>query len=103
LVGDLSEVITAFAVLGILVLIMRWTFRPSRPRGSGPLLDASDSSELGLLDVVATGLQRQVALGVRAALTEAGIRSSISRRRNGDVDVLVFHADADRARRVLKG
>jgi hypothetical protein len=37
----------------------------------------------------------------RAALGDAGIRSSMSRRRDGAMDVLVFHGDVDRARNVL--
>jgi hypothetical protein len=101
--GDLSAMITAFIVLGALALLMRWIFRPSRPHGSGPLLDASDSTELGLLDVIATALPRQAAMDIRAALGDAGIRSSMSRRRNGNLDVLVFHTDADRARELLHG
>ncbi len=80
---------------------MRWIFKPSRPRGTRPLVDAGDSSELGLLDVVAVGLARPAALSARATLGEAGIRSSMSRRRNGSVDVLVFHSDAERARQLL--
>jgi hypothetical protein len=34
-------------------------------------------------------------------LGEAGIRSSMSRRRDGLLDVLVFHRDADSARILL--
>jgi hypothetical protein len=34
-------------------------------------------------------------------LSAAGIRSSVSARRDGTVDVLVFRADADRARILL--
>ncbi len=94
--------IIAFIVVGVLVLLMRWIFRPSHPRGSGPLIDAGDSVELGLLDVVATALPRTAAMRARAALGDAGIRSSMSRRRNGNLDVLVFRADADRARDLLR-
>jgi hypothetical protein len=93
--------ITAFIVVGLLALVMRWIFRPSHPRGSGPLIDASDSPELGLLDVVATELPRQAAMEARALLGEAGIRSTMSRRRSGQLDVLVFRSDADRARQLL--
>jgi hypothetical protein len=101
--GDLSAMITAFIVIGLLALLMRWIFRPSHPRGSGPLVDAGDSPELGLLDVIATALPRQAAMELRAALGDAGIRSSMSRRRNGSLDVLVFHADAERARQLRHG
>ena len=34
-------------------------------------------------------------------LGEAGIRSSMSKRRDGMLDVLVFHGDADAARILL--
>ena len=37
----------------------------------------------------------------RATLGEADIRSSMSKRRDGLLDVLVFHGDADRARLLL--
>jgi hypothetical protein len=100
--NDLSSMIIAVVVIGGLILIMRWIFKPSHPRGSGRLIDASDSAELGLLDVVATALPREAAMHARAALGDAGIRSSMSRRRNGNLDVLVFRADAERARELLR-
>jgi ABC-type tungstate transport system permease subunit len=84
----------------LLLLAMRWTFKPSRPRYGRPV-DAADSTDLGMLDVVASDLSRPDAMIVRARLGEAGIRTSLSRRRNGDVDVLVFHDDTARARALL--
>jgi hypothetical protein len=100
--NDVSGIVTAFVVVGFLALLMRWIFKPSRPRGTRSPVDASESSELGLLDVVAVGLARPAALAARATLGDAGIRSSMSRRRNGRLDVLVFHADAERARDLLR-
>jgi hypothetical protein len=47
-------------------------------------------------------LDRQTALERRAVLGEAGIRSSMSKRRDGRLDVLVFHGDANRARTLLR-
>ena len=38
---------------------------------------------------------------VERLLQDAGIRSSSSKRRDGRLDVLVFHADADAARLIL--
>jgi hypothetical protein len=99
--NDVSALLVAVVVTGFLVLLMRWIFKPSRPRGSGPLIDAHNSSELGLLDVVAAGLPRPSALALRARLGDAGIRSSMSRTRSGALDVLVFHADVERARKLL--
>ena len=81
--------------------LMRWVFRPSHRSGPTPRVDASDSPELGLLTVVATNLSRAAALRARATLGDAGLRSSMSRRRDGNLDVLVFHADAEQARGLL--
>jgi hypothetical protein len=98
--NDPSAGIIAVLVVCLLALILRWVFRPSRPR-TGPLVDASDARELGLLTVVATKVARPEAMRQRAQLGDAGIRSSMSRRKDGTVDVLVFHGDVDRARAVL--
>jgi hypothetical protein len=46
-------------------------------------------------------LARAEALALRAVLGDADIRSSMSARRDGQFDVLVFRADEDRARAVL--
>lgn len=98
---DLSAMIIALVACGGLGLIMRWAFRPSHRSAGMPLVDASDSAELGLLEVVATGLPRPAAMEIRATLGDAGIRSSMSRRRDGELDVLVFRTDLDRARALL--
>lgn len=91
------------AILAVLLLalILRWVFKPSRPRQGHRPVDASDSPNLGLLTVVVSGLDRQDAMLRRATLGEADIRSSMSKRRDGLLDVLVFHGDADRARLLL--
>jgi hypothetical protein len=95
---DASALLVALLVVLALGLVLRWVFRPSRPRQGGRPVDAAESPDLGLLTVVAPGLARQDALRQRARLQEAGIRSSMSRRRDGRFDVLVFHADAGAAR-----
>lgn len=91
----------ALVVLLLLTLVMRWVFRPSRPRAAVRPPDAADSPNLGLLTVILSGLDRQEALARRATLGESQIRSSMSRRRDGAYDVLVFHGDANRARILL--
>lgn len=98
--NDPSSGLIALVAIGLMAVIMRWVFRPSRPR-TGPLVDASDARELGLLTVIATGVARPEAMRQRARLGDAGIRSSMSRRRDGTVDVLVFHRDVDQARALL--
>ncbi|MFN2518532.1 MAG: hypothetical protein ABR604_05720 [Jatrophihabitantaceae bacterium] len=98
---DISAELTALVAVGVLVLTTRWVFRSSRPRSGRPV-DASDSPQLGLLTVVVSGVPRRDALRHRAVLGESDIRSSMSRRGDGTMDVLVFHADADRARILLE-
>ena len=96
-----SALVVVILVVCVLGLITRWVFKPSRPR-TGPVVDATESTDLGMLDVLAADLSRADAMSLRAVLGDAGIRSSISRRRNGDVDVLVFRDDLPRARELLR-
>jgi hypothetical protein len=98
---DPSAVLIAVGVVFLLSFVLRWVFRPSRPRPATRPPDAADSAELGLLTVIVAGVDRNEALRRRAALGDAGIRSSMSRRRDGNFDVLVFHADVNAARIVL--
>jgi hypothetical protein len=99
--GDLSDLVTALVALAVLALLMKWIFTPSHRSGGYGLIDASDSADLGLLRVIATNLPRATAMELRATLGEAGLRSSMSRRRDGTHDVLVFDADVARARELL--
>jgi hypothetical protein len=96
-----SAALIAVAVILLLALIMRWVFKPARPRSPELPVDASKSPNLGLLTVVASGVSRHEAMRRRATLGEAGIRSSMSRRRDGRHDILVFNADAETARLLL--
>jgi hypothetical protein len=99
--NDPSAVLIAIGAVLVLALVMRWVFRPSFPRRGRLPVDAAASSSLGLLTVICAGVDRPEALRRRAVLGEAGIRSSMSRRRDGMLDVLVFHGDADSARILL--
>ena len=98
--ADLPTVLILLVVVGLLLVVMRWTFRPSRARRGRPI-DAADSADLGMLDVIVADVPRAEAMQLRAKLGEAGIRTSMSRRRNGDMDVLVFKDDAEAARALL--
>jgi len=100
--ADLPTLLILIVVLALLLFVMRWTFRPSRARQGRPV-DAADSADLGMLDVIVADVPRAEALQLRAKLGEAGIRTSMSRRRNGDMDVLVFKDDAEAARTLLSG
>lgn len=95
------DAVLAVLVILALALVMRWIFKPSRPGAARLPVDASESPDLGLLTVVATGVNRHDAMLRRAKLGDAGIRSSMSKRRDGTHDILVFNADADRARLLL--
>jgi hypothetical protein len=97
---DISAEITALIAVCVLALVTRWVFSSSRRRSGRPA-DAAVSAELGLLTVVVSGVPRAEALHHRAVLGESSIRSSMSRRQDGTMDVLVFRADADRARILL--
>lgn len=99
--NDPSAVLIALGVVLVLALVLRWVFRPSRPRQIRRPPDAADSPDLGLLTVIVSGVARSDALRRRAVLGDAGIRSSMSKRRDGTLDVLVFHGDADAARILL--
>ena len=99
--SSLGPLVVALVVVGLLILVTRWVFRPSRPNvipRRPP--DASDGA-IGLLTVVLSGVPKPDVDARRALLTAAGIRSSVSNRRDGTVDVLVFAADAEKARIVL--
>jgi hypothetical protein len=99
--NDPSAVLTALGAVFLLALVLRWVFRPSRPRQTSRPVDASESPNLGLLTVIVSGVDRAEAMRRRAVLGDAGIRSSMSKRRDGTLDVLVFHGDADAARILL--
>ena len=95
--GDLPTLLFAVLVLVALTVLMRWVFKPSRPRQRAVPMDAAP----GLLESVATGVRRGDALALRATLGDADIRSSMSTRRDGTVDVMVFRDDVERARALL--
>jgi hypothetical protein len=94
--------VLALVVVAALGLVTRWVFKPSRKRKAMPPVNATDAQELGLLCVIAT-VDRSEAQPRRAQLGAAGIRSSASKRDDGRMDILVFHADVNQARRLLEG
>jgi hypothetical protein len=98
--NDVSALVTALIAVCAIGFVMRWVFQSGRPHHGVPV-DAAASGDLGMLDVVAAGRTRQEALLLRATLGQAGIRSSMSRRHDGNLDVLVFHDDVERARALL--
>ncbi len=97
LVGPL----VAVAALGVLVRLCRWVFSTSaRDERTAARLRASRSrGDYGLLVPVATVRTSADAVLLREVLTQAGIRGTVA---DGEVEgervVLVFRADAERAR-----
>ena len=65
--ADVSALVVVILVVCVLSLITRWVFKPSRPR-TGPVVDATESTDLGMLDVLAADLSRADAMSLRAVL-----------------------------------
>ena len=94
-VTGLVALITAFAVVAFLALLLRWTY--GNGRISGPAPDGK-SSDFGLLHEVAVASSAGDANALRALLSDANIRSTTTDAGRGRVRVLVFAADLERAR-----
>ena len=105
-ISEPLALLVAFTVVGVLGLVLRWVFKPSHPRVAGTgLIDATEAARagtLGMLTVAVAAQPRARGLQLRNTLANAGVRSSLSRRQDGRVDLLVFRDDADRARQLLQ-
>ncbi len=97
---DLGTLVWAAGILAVLMLAMRWVFKPSRPRTGRP--ESGPGANLGLLTPVLPRAPRAEALRVKNMLSQQGIRCSVSRLDRETYDVLVFNRDADRARELLQ-
>ena len=91
----------AFGMVGILVLLLRWTFSRGssvveRPPTSGRV------DEYGLLVSVSAPPTYVEAEIVRRALEDAGIRATLAQTLAGP-RLMVFPEDVDRARRIIDG
>jgi hypothetical protein len=91
----------AVVVVCLLGLLMRWVFGSGRSRGARPAGRDAGSGSYGLLRTVATVSGRPEGNALRALLSDAGIRSTVTQRPDGRIDVLVFREDADRARQLI--
>jgi hypothetical protein len=93
----LAGPLIAFAVVGVLAVVLRWAFGRDEVVPPPPVTD-----DFGLLRVAALVDRLDVALRVRQALRRAGIRSTLSTGLDGLIKILVFPDDAARARRVVE-
>ncbi|MGX7679404.1 hypothetical protein ACSMXN_10965 [Jatrophihabitans sp. DSM 45814] len=98
---DLSVPLTAFVMAALLAFVLRWAFRPSRPRTGRPA--QGPNADLGLLTAVLSSASRSEALRAKNQLSAAGIRCSLSRLAADRYDLLVFRPDVERATELLAG
>jgi hypothetical protein len=100
MVGPLA----ALLALGVLVLICRWVFSTSHrdDRTARRLAAARARGDYGLLVPVATVTAAEDGQSLRARLAEAGVRCTLAPgQQEGIWAVLVFRADAERARSLV--
>lgn len=96
LVGPL----VAVAALGVIILMCRWVFAPPK-RSVAPVVAPARGADYGLLVPVASVRTGADAEMLRSLLREAGIRCTVAADAEG-ADVLVFRADALRARDLVR-
>lgn len=93
--------LVAFAGIGLLVLVLRWAFRRGdslveRPGAAG------EPTDYGLLVPVAEPADFEEGERLRRSLEGLGVRTTLAATRAGP-RLLVFPADAERARLFLGG
>lgn len=100
--------VAVVAVLCLLALVLRWVFGTGRSRSAAgrpaptrPVRSPAGPAEHGLLRQVALLPGRADGDALRARLAGAGIRSTLSVRTDGQVELLVFPDDVERAQRIV--
>lgn len=95
--------VVAIVVVCVLAGLSKWIFGSGRRRTAAArsLVPPGVQVDTGLLRSVAELPDRGAAGAVRTVLSDAGIRSTLGVRGDGRVQVLVFPADEDRARRLV--
>ena len=93
--------VVAIVVVCVLAVLSKWIFGSGRRRTPAAPLPPGVQIDTGLLRPIAELPDRGAAGAVRAVLSDAGIRSTVGVRGDGRVQVLVFPADEDRARRLV--
>jgi hypothetical protein len=94
--------VIAIVLVAALAMLARWIFGTGRRRTAArAAVPPGVRVDTGLLRPVADLPDRAAASALRTVLSAAGIRSTIGVRRDGRVQVLVFPADEDRARRLV--
>ena len=92
--------LVAFGALGVILLLCRWVFSPPKraaaPRRAAP----RRGDDYGLLVPIATVRTAADAEMLGTVLRDAGFRCTVANDADG-ADVLVFRADAARARELV--
>ena len=96
LIGPLVSV----GALGVIILMCRWVFAPPK-RSAAAVVVPVRGGDYGLLVPVASVRTGADAEMLRSVLREAGIRCTVAADAEG-ADVLVFRADALRARDLVR-
>lgn len=96
MVGSVGEIVTALAVMLLLVGLLRWTFGTG-PTGALP----TDDGDVGLLEAVATVPTRDAAEVLAARLAREKVRATIAHGEAG-WNLLVFPGDVDDAKVALR-
>jgi hypothetical protein len=94
----------AVVVVCLFGVLLRWIFGSGRSSRSGRARTTGRGTAAGgygLLRAVATVAGHPEANALRALLSDAGIRSTLTARPDGRVDILVFPEHADRARQLI--
>lgn len=92
--------VLAAAILGLLIAILRWAFRRGQSVVAAPGRPGR-ADEYGLLVAVASPGSYAEGELVRRRLEDAGIRANLAQTADGP-RIMVFPADADRARAELR-
>jgi hypothetical protein len=88
--------IVALVVLGLLVVLLRWTFR----RGGSLVTARGRADQYGLLTAVASPPDFATGEILRRRLEEQGIRANLATTLDGP-RIMVFPRDVDRAHEVI--
>jgi hypothetical protein len=99
--GYVAEPLVALFVVGLLVLLLRWTFRRGHSLVAAPPRTGGER-DYGLLEPVASPATFVEAELIRMRLEEHGVRATLAPTTDGP-RVLVFTEEARAARAVLKG
>ncbi len=91
--------LVAFLVIGALAAILRWSSDPELKRKQAEIF--AGPADYGLLAVVAVVDTALEARATQLRLNDAGIRATVSPSGDGRMNVLVFDAEKDAARRVV--